>query len=94
MLPERGNHLEDHLIWLLDQLEPHARAIHGLSAEQGLDSDFWCGYFMGQANSSFGLNARTVARIAALGADLTFDLYAENVEMELETWVKDARPDG
>jgi hypothetical protein len=94
VLPRTGNHLEDHLIWLLDRLEPQARTIHRLSAEQGLNSDFWCGYFMGQANSSFGLNARTVARIAALGADLSFDIYGENVEMELETWVKDARPRG
>jgi hypothetical protein len=92
-LPQTGNHLEDHLTWLLDQLEPKARTIHRLSVAQGLNSDFWCGYFMGQANSGFGLSAKTIARIVALGADLTFDIYGENVGMELEAWVNDARPE-
>jgi Domain of unknown function (DUF4279) len=87
-LPRIGNHLEDHLVWVLDQLEPHVETIRRLSEEQGLHSDFWCGYFMGQANSGFGLDAKTLARIAALGADLSFDLYGENINMELETWLK------
>jgi hypothetical protein len=87
-LPSTGNLLEDHLTWLLDQLEPHSETLMRLSAEQGLTADFWCGYFMGQSNSSFGLTARTLARIAALGADLALDIYGENVEAELETWVK------
>jgi hypothetical protein len=93
VLPQTGNHLDDHLIWLLDQLEPHVRTIHRLSAERGLNSDFWCFYSMGQANSSFDLTARTVARIAAPGADLTFDIYGENIEAELEAWLKpEAQP--
>lgn len=33
-------------------------------------------------------------RRADRGASLSFDIYGENVEMELETWVKDARPNG
>lgn len=84
-LPGTGNHLEDHLTWLLDQLEPKARTIHPLSVVQGLNLDFWCGYVMGQANSGFGLS---IARIVALGADLNFDIYGENVQTELEHWVK------
>ena len=87
-LAETGNHSEDHLTWLLDQLEPHAETLTRLRAEQGLRADIYCGYFMGQANSGFGLTARTVGRIAALGADFGVDIYGENVETELESWVK------
>jgi hypothetical protein len=93
-LDSSGNHLDDHLAWLLDQLEPHAHSLRRLATEQLLSADFWCGYFMGHANSGFGLSAKTIARIAALGADLSFDIYGENVEMELETWLKDAQPEG
>jgi hypothetical protein len=87
-----GNHLEDHLVWVLDQLEPHVETIQRLSEQQDLMSDFWCGYFMGQANGGFGLNAKTVARIGALGADLCFDIYGEHAESELEVWTRNARP--
>jgi hypothetical protein len=87
-LAETGNHLEDHLTWLLDQLEPHAERLRRLADEQGLKADFYCGYSMGQANSGFGLTARTVGRIAALGADFGVDIYGENVEAELEAWIK------
>lgn len=87
-MARRGNHLEDHLSLVLDQLEPHTETILRLSEEQGLGSDFWCGYFMGRAKSGFDVSAKSIARIAALGADLSFDIYGENVEMELDTWIK------
>jgi hypothetical protein len=93
-LSETGNHLEDHVVWLLDQLEPHAETLRRLSAEQGLRADVYCSYFMGQANSGFELTARTVARIAALDADFGVDIYGENIELELETWLKNAPPEG
>jgi hypothetical protein len=87
-LAETGSHLDEHLTWLLDQLEPHAEMLRSLSVEQDLRADFWCGYFMGQSNSSFGLSARTLARIAALGADVVLDVYGEHIETELEHWIK------
>jgi hypothetical protein len=58
-----------------------------VAAAQGLRADVSCGYFMGQTNSSFDLSSQTLAGVAALGADLSFDIYAEHVEMELHTWV-------
>jgi len=85
-----GTHLEDHLCWLLDRLDPHAATVRRLIADRGLRADFWCGYFMGQANSSVGSSAGTLERMAALGAALSLDIYAEHVEMELESWVKRA----
>jgi hypothetical protein len=87
-LPETGNSLEDHLTWLLDAIEPHAETLQRLAAEQHLTADFYCSYFMAQGNSGFALSARTVRRIAAIGADLGVDIYGENVEAELAAWIK------
>ena len=86
-LSERGNRLDDHVTWLLDLLEPSAGRIRQLVAEQSLTTDFCCGYFMGQSNGSLGLRARTLGRMAALGADLVFDVYGESDERELEYWL-------
>jgi Domain of unknown function (DUF4279) len=90
-LATSGNHLEDHLKWLLDRLEPHVQAVRELCARDNLLADFFCGYFMGQSNSGFSLTAHTLARIASLGADLSLDIYGERVETELEHWVKPSR---
>jgi Domain of unknown function (DUF4279) len=86
-LPERGNGLDDHVTWLLDLLEPSAGRIRQLVAEQSLTTDFYCGYFMGQSNSSLALRARTLGRVAALDADVVFDVYGESAERELEYWL-------
>jgi Domain of unknown function (DUF4279) len=91
-LPEGGNHLEDHLRWLLDLLLPHAGVLRRICEEDGLRVDFSCGYFMGQANSGFGISPRTLAGIAALGAELGIDIYGEDVEVELEHWLHHADP--
>jgi hypothetical protein len=91
-LPEDGNHLEDHLRSLLDRLEPHVQALRRICEEDGLRADFSCGYFMGQANSGFGISPGTLAGIAALGADFGVDTYSENVDVELGHWVRDAEP--
>jgi len=91
-LPKGGNHLEDHLRWLLDRLEPNASALRHMYAEDGLRADFWCFYSMGRANSSFGITPSTLAGIAAIEAELCLDIYSENAETELEHWLQDAEP--
>ncbi len=68
--------LEDHLVWLLDRLEPHAPEIRDMALADDLAADFFCGYFQGQWNSSWSIEARTLARIARLGARLGYDSYA------------------
>ena len=45
-LPRTDNHLEDHLNWLLDQLEPVAETLKQFCADDALTADFFCGYFM------------------------------------------------
>ena len=67
--------LDTHLAWLLDRLEPSAEDLRALMVEQGLAADFFCGYFMGGWNNGFALSPRTLARIAALGAELGLDIY-------------------
>ena len=91
-LDEGGNHLEDHLRWLLDRLAPHSAAIRRICNEDDLAADFYCLYFMGQANSGFVISPATLAEIAALDGELGLDIYAEIAELELEQWVKRPNP--
>jgi hypothetical protein len=92
-VPASRSSLDDHLAWLLDQLEPHVEVLRQICAEQQLSADFYCGYFMGQSNSGFELSGATLRRVVALGlgASVGVDIYGERVETELELWVKDAK---
>lgn len=92
-LDKHGNHLEDHLRWLLVRLEPNAAAIRTICKEDGLAADFYCGYFMGQANSGFEIGLEILAGIASLGATLGVEIYTEMVNLELEHWLKLSSPD-
>ena len=78
------NHLEDHVVWLLDLLEPLADVLRRLSDEQGLRADIGCGYFTRRWNTSFGFSAETLGRIAKLGASLEFDIYVEEYAPEYD----------
>jgi hypothetical protein len=88
-LETSGNHLEDHITWLLDQLEPAAHVVRQLCAENGLRADFFCGYFMEQSNSGFELSPRTLERVAALGATLGIDVYGPPPDASDRTIVVD-----
>ena len=68
--------LDDHLNVLLGLLEPVAREVHDSMDDQSLSADFFCGYFLGQWNSSFRISSAIASRIGALGAQLLFDLYS------------------
>jgi Domain of unknown function (DUF4279) len=83
-LPRTGNHLEDHVVWLLDLLEPLADVLRRLSDEQDLRADIGCGYFTSRWNSSFGFSAETLGRIAKLGASLGFDIYVDEHAPEVD----------
>ena len=78
-LPRTGNHLEDHVRWLLDLLEPVGDVLRRLSVEHGLSADIGCGYFTSRWNSSFGFSAETLSRVAGLGASLGLDFYANEL---------------
>ncbi len=77
VLDERTATLEDHLVWLLDRLEPHAFEIRDMAVADDLTADFFCGYFQNQWSASWVLEARTLGRMAKLGASLGYDSYAD-----------------
>jgi Domain of unknown function (DUF4279) len=82
-LSRTENHLEDHVCWLLDLLEPVADVVRELSVEQGLTADIGCGYFTSRWNSSFGFSAETLGRVANLGASLGLDIYVDDLAPDL-----------
>lgn len=81
-LPRTDNHLEDHVNWLLDQLEPVTDVLTQFCADDDLTADFFCGYFMHQSNSGFEFSTRTLARIVALDATLGIDIYGPDPDDE------------
>lgn|SRR5579863_2808003 len=70
------DHLNEHLCWLLDRLEPRAGELREVIAAQGVDAEFWCMVKMESWNVDFELPPSTLARVAALGACLRLDTYA------------------
>jgi hypothetical protein len=83
-LSQTDNHLEDHVVWLLELLEPVADVLRRLSGEQGLRADIGCGYFTSRWNSSFGFSAETLGRVAKLGASLVLDMYADEAAPDFD----------
>lgn len=76
--------LDEHLCWLLDQLEPCAEQLRTVVAGQELKAQFWSAVEMDAANVDFELTPGTLGRIAALGATLRLDIYApEDVERDV-----------
>jgi hypothetical protein len=91
-LPQTDNHLEDHLIWLLDRLDPVRETLRQLRVEQSLTADFFCGYFMHQSNSGVGFSVQTLARIVALDATLGVDIYGPGPEDANRTEIVEGKP--
>ena len=77
-LDEQAATLEDHLVWLLDRLEPYSFEIRDMAVADDLTADFFVGYFQHQWNASWVLEARTLGRIGKLGASLGYDSYADS----------------
>ena len=74
---EIGPSVEDHIVWLLERLEPHAPALAKLIREHDARTDFYCGYWQRRWNSAWELTANTLRRVVALGASFGYDAYAE-----------------
>lgn len=74
-VPEQGTTLEDHVLWLLRILEPGRRELLELIADHDLQARFGCFYSQTACNAEWELSARTIERIAALGAAFWFDSY-------------------
>jgi hypothetical protein len=84
--PRRKNHLygvhstmpgsaplDEHIVELLDRLEPVASALADLS--KSADLYLFCGFSSGNAQGGFTLSPGTLRRIADLNLELSLDLY-------------------
>jgi len=86
---KREQNLTDHIIWLLDALEPKAEVLRSLVPDCTLIR-FFCGFSSGNGQGGFEVDPVTLGRISKLGFDLVLDLYPpsdaeENYEDAEET---------
>ncbi|HZM85003.1 MAG TPA: DUF4279 domain-containing protein [Blastocatellia bacterium] len=66
--------VQEHLEVLLPILEDHAEAIRSLAPQY--EAVIQCVGYFGEPSPGFHLDAPTIARIAALGLAVDFDLYS------------------
>ena len=65
--------LEDHLAALVGKLERVAPAVRALAGRASVD--LFCGFSSGNGQGGFTLGPELLARLAALGLEVSFDLY-------------------
>lgn len=82
----QDSRLSQHLISMLDILEPKAAAIKQLVSD-GHRAEFFCGYFAAQESSGIDLEPEVLRRLGELGVGLTVCFYL------LENEDKPARPE-
>jgi len=73
-----GPELEDHVVDLLDRLEPHSTALAPLIASDGTKATLRLAYFQLRSNAMWDLSADTLRRVAALHASVLYDSYIDN----------------
>ena len=67
-----------HLSEFITRLEDRSEAVRYLVARPGVTSELFLGFSSGNGQGGFTLPASLLARIAALGLDVTLDLYPPN----------------
>ena len=70
--------MEDHLKWLLDQVETRSEIVRDLARRFRVD--FFCGFASVTGQGGFTLNPSTLARLGKLGVPLALDLYPPDPE--------------
>jgi hypothetical protein len=68
-----GAPVEEHLVALLSALEPHAAGIRAVKAR--FPVEICCAVYFRTFTPGFHLPQQLLARVAALGLDIDFDLY-------------------
>ena len=72
----RSTSLESHLLFLLDKLEPASERLRALVESQShVEVDFFCYWLSASGHGGPSISAKTLKRIASLGAKLDFDIY-------------------
>jgi hypothetical protein len=67
--------LEDHLIDLLELLEPIAKGLEVLRNEEGFEFEFFCYWESATGQGGPVVSSNTLGRMAQLHIDLDFDIY-------------------
>jgi hypothetical protein len=75
-----NRNLNDHLAWLLDQLEPKIPVLNTLSQSHRVD--LFCGFSSGSGQGGFVLDSSTLARLGRLGVPLVLDLYPPSMDID------------
>lgn len=73
-----GTKLEDHVVHLLDRLEPYSEALAPLIASDGTTATVRLVYIQLRSNAMWELSAGTLRRITALHASVIYDSYIED----------------
>jgi hypothetical protein len=71
---------EDRLDAFISTLEARAEAVRALTTRAGVGAELFLGFSAGNGQGGFTLSASLLGRIAALGLDLTLDLYPPTVD--------------
>ena len=76
-----GDHrdMANHLVWLLDTLEPKVETLNQLSRSCRIV--FFCGFSSDNGQGGFTLESAVLARLAKLGVAFVLDLYPPESEI-------------
>lgn len=66
--------LQDHLVWLIDQLEPRREVLEELTKEYKVR--FICGFSSGNGQGGCTFDPTLLSRLSSFGIPLVLDLYA------------------
>lgn len=67
--------LEEHIIWILDLVEPVADRLTDLIQRPGVQADIFCFWEVEEVNTGLDLGPSVMARLGALGLSLGLDVY-------------------
>jgi hypothetical protein len=70
-----SNVLQDHIEWLLDQLEPAQARLRILLTEDDVRADIFCFWEFATHNAGIVFSPLVMRRIAALNLELDLDIY-------------------
>jgi len=77
-----GVRFSDQLEEFVTRIEGRAAAVRALTARPGVVAELFLGFSSGSGQGGFTLPASLLARIAALGIDLSLDLYPPTIHRD------------
>ena len=65
--------LEEHISWILDQVEPQSEVLKELTSRDGIQADLFC-FWQQESNEGLAFNPVLLGRVAALGLELGIEI--------------------